>query len=208
MVKAKLYNQSGEDNGSIELNPNVFEIEVKGVLVKQVVDVILANRRQVLADTKDKGEVRGGGKKPWRQKGTGRARHGSIRSPLWKGGGVTFGPTTERNFTKKLNKKQRTKALFMVLSDKAAGNNIEVIEGLNIEEGKTKSLAKLFKKISFTNGLLVLPKMEINVVRAISNLPGVNVITANSLNVYDSLNAKKVLFVKEALPEVEKFIKK
>lgn len=204
MVKAKLYNKDGKEKGEIELNSKVFEIEANKILIKQVVETILANRRIVLADTKGRGEVRGGGKKPWKQKGTGRARHGSIRSPLWKGGGVTFGPNTDRNFTKKLNKKARTKALFMVLSDKVKNEKAIVIDELEVKTGKTKELTQTLKGMKFNRGLVVLPKMEKLVVRALSNLPRVEVISANSLNVYDVLKATRVLFVEAALKETEK----
>jgi len=209
MTKAKLYNKEGQEKSDIQLNSKVFGIEVKPVVLKQVVEAILANRRLVIADTKARGEVRGGGKKPWKQKGTGRARHGSIRSPLWRGGGVTFGPNTDRNFEKKLNKKVRTKALFMALSDKVNGEKVSVIEELIVGSGKTKDIAGIFKKMSFSRGLLVLPKMEKTVVRAVSNLPKIEVISANSLNVYDVLKANKVLFVEPALKEAEKtFLRK
>lgn len=204
MVKAKLYNKDGKEKGDIELNSKIFEIEANSILIKQVIETILANRRIVLADTKGRGEVRGGGKKPWKQKGTGRARHGSIRSPLWRGGGVTFGPNTDRNFTKKLNKKARTKALFMVLSDKVKNEKAIVIDELDAQTGKTKELTQTLKGMKFNRGLVVLPKMEKLVVRALSNLPRVEVISANSLNVYDVLKATRVLFVEAALKETEK----
>lgn len=203
MAKAKLYNQAGEDKGELKLNSKIFDIEANKALIKQVVEAILANRRQVLASAKDRSEVSGGGKKPWKQKGTGRARHGSIRSPLWKGGGVTFGPTKARNFEKKVNKKARTKALFMVLSDKAADENILAIEKMESTDIKTKSVTELLAKISFKTGVVVLPSMDQNIVRAINNLPKVKVLSANSLNVYDTLNAKKILFVNDALKVVE-----
>lgn len=209
MAKAKLYNKEGQEKGDIQLNPSIFEVEANAILLKQAVEAILANRRLVLADTKNRGEVRGGGKKPWKQKGTGRARQGSIRSPLWKGGGVTFGPTTDRNFSKKINKKARTKALFMALSNKVGNEKTMVIEDLEASEGKTKELLKVLKNIKFSRGLVVLPKMDKLVVRALNNLPKIEVISANSLNVYDVMKAKTLLVVATALPEIEKtFLKK
>jgi len=204
MEKVKLYNKEGKEKGEIELNSKIFGIEVKPVLIKEVVEAILANRRLVLADTKGKGEVRGGGKKPWKQKGTGRARHGSIRSPLWKGGGVTFGPNSDRNFEKKVNKKARTKALFMALSDKLANAKTVVIEDLDNTTGKTKDIAQIFRTMKFSRGLVVLPKMDKMTVRALNNLPRVEVISANSLNVYDVVKANKILFLEDALKETEK----
>jgi len=140
------YNQKGEEIGKTELPKEIFEVGLNSDLVYQVVLSQTANRRQVLAKTKDRSEVRGGGRKPWRQKGTGRARHGSIRSPIWKGGGVTFGPTTEKVFKKIIPKKMRRKALFMVLSAKAKENLILVLDKLEIEKPKTKSMIDIFEK--------------------------------------------------------------
>jgi len=204
MVKAKLYNKEGQEKGEVQLNPKIFEIAVNEILVKQAIEAVLANRRLVIADTKNRGEVRGGGKKPWNQKGTGRARHGSIRSPLWRGGGVTFGPNTDRNFTKKINKKVRTKALLMALSDKAQNEKTIVIDELTAVTGKTKELSQALKGMKFNRGLVVLPKMDKNLVRALNNLPRIELIAANSLNVYDIVKAYRVLFVEAALKETEK----
>ncbi|KKR08526.1 MAG: 50S ribosomal protein L4 [Parcubacteria group bacterium GW2011_GWC2_39_14] len=204
MVKAKLYNKEGQEKGEVQLNPKIFEIEANEILVKQAIEAVLANRRLVIADTKNRGEVRGGGKKPWNQKGTGRARHGSIRSPLWRGGGVTFGPNTDRNFTKKINKKVRTTALLMALSDKVKNEKTIVIDELNAATGKTKELSQALKGMKFNRGLIVLPKMEKNLVRALNNLPRIELIAANSLNVYDVVKAYRVLFVEAALKETEK----
>jgi large subunit ribosomal protein L4 len=120
------------------LPKEIFDVEINPDLIHQVVVAQTANRRRVIAHTKGRGEVRGGGKKPWRQKGTGRARHGSIRSPLWKGGGVTFGPTKERTFKKEINKKMKRKALFMVLTAKAKNNLLLVLDKIILEQPKTK----------------------------------------------------------------------
>jgi len=202
MAKAQVYNQFGENKGEINLNTKVFDIEPKISLIKQAVLAILSNRRLVLAHTR--GEVRGGGRKPWAQKGTGRARQGSIRAPQWKGGAVIFGPTKDRNFEVKINKKMKTKALFMVLSDKATDESISIFESLAVKEMKTKTFAELFKKIGFKKGLLVIEKMDKILVKAIDNIPDIKVISANSLNVYDVLNAKKIFFTKESLAVVDK----
>ena len=126
-MKANVYNENGEVIKEIDLDSRIFEVEANEDLLHQAVRTILANRRKPIADTKDRGEVQGGGKKPWRQKGTSRARHGSIRSPLWKGGGVTFGPVKEKNYSLKINKKMKDKALKMVLSLKAKENKIFVL---------------------------------------------------------------------------------
>lgn len=204
MAEAKLYNQQGEKVGEITLNPAIFEVEANANVIKQVVVAQLANGREVIADTKNKGEVRGGGRKPWKQKGTGRARHGSTRSPIWKGGGVTFGPTTDRNFTKKVNKKVKKRALFMVLSEKAQDVAVSVIEELNCVEPKTKKMAILLKKMGFgKKTLVVVGKADDNVIRSIRNIGEVDVMVANSLNVVDLLKSKNILFTKDALNTVE-----
>ena len=129
-MKVSVYNQEGKEVGKVLLPKEIFEVKVNPDLVHQVVVCQMANRRQPIAHTKDRGEVRGGGRKPWSQKGTGRARHGSIRSPLWIGGGVTFGPRKEKIFKKKIPKKMRRKALFMVLSGKAKENLLLVLDKL------------------------------------------------------------------------------
>ncbi len=138
MPKVKYYNQQAEVLGEMELNPKIFDVKINPALVHQTVVAQMANMRQVLAHTKGRGEVRGGGKKPWRQKGTGRARHGSIRSPIWRGGGVTFGPTKERNFKKDINKKMKQKAMLMALSDKVSSKNLVILDKLTVDEFKTK----------------------------------------------------------------------
>lgn len=205
MAKAKLYNQAGEEAGEANLNPQIFGVAVKSVLVHQAIVAFLANRRTVVAHTKSKGEVRGGGKKPWRQKGTGRARHGSSRSPIWRGGGITFGPTSERNYAKKLNKKMRKKALFMVLSDKAAEHSVLALDKLEWKESKTKAAESLLKKMGLSDQkvLFVIEKMDKKIAGAFRNLPKADLIAAGSLNVYDALNNDKLIFTKDALKTLE-----
>ncbi len=143
MAKATVYNQMGEKVKEVDLNPKVFGLEIKPELIQQAVVSQQANQRQNLAHTKDRGEVRGGGRKPWRQKGTGRARHGSIRSPLWRGGGITFGPTKNQNYSLKINKKAKRKAILMSLSDKATNQKIILLDKLELEEAKTKKFFKI-----------------------------------------------------------------
>lgn len=203
-MKTKVYNLSGKATGEVELSDKIFGVKVKPEVVHSVFVAQTNNQRAPYADTKNRGEVSGGGKKPWAQKGTGRARHGSIRSPLWRGGGVTFGPNTDRNFTKKINKKVRTKALLMALSDKAQNEKTIVIDELTAVTGKTKELSQALKGMKFNRGLVVLPKMDKNLVRALNNLPRIELIAANSLNVYDIVKAYRVLFVEAALKETEK----
>ncbi|MCU0679458.1 MAG: 50S ribosomal protein L4, partial [Planctomycetes bacterium] len=147
-IKIKVYNQSGEATKEIELNPDVFGVAANPALVHQAYVAQIANERQVLAHTKDRSEVRGGGRKPWRQKGTGRARAGSSRSPLWIGGGVTFGPTKDRNFKKNINRKMKQKALLMALSDRASQNNLFLIDKLEMAEYKTKVFNNLLMKLT------------------------------------------------------------
>src|SRR3989344_788916 len=142
-MEVKVYNQEGKESSEIELGEAIFGLPWNADLVHQAVRVAFANQRPVLASTKDRSEVRGGGRKPWRQKGTGRARHGSTRSPLWKGGGVTFGPTNERNFKLKINKKMARKAFLTALSAKAKDNEILLFDDLKVTSSKTKEMAKV-----------------------------------------------------------------
>jgi len=142
-IKLNVYNQQSELIGEMDLNPKIFNVKANPALVHQAVVAQMANERQVLAHTKGRGEVRGGGRKPWQQKGTGRARHGSIRSPIWRGGGVTFGPTKERNFKQKINQKMKQKALLAVLSDKVANKKLVVLDKLELTEYKTKKFDQI-----------------------------------------------------------------
>ncbi len=160
MQKYPVYNLQAEKVREAELNPAVFGVKVKESVVHQVAMAQMANSRVAIAHTKTKGEVRGGGIKPWRQKGTGRARHGSIRSPLWKGGGVTFGPRKDRNFSQKVNKKMKTKALFMCLSDKVNNNLMVLVDKLDLAEGKTKKMVEVMKNLK---GILKLKEIKRNI---------------------------------------------
>ncbi len=151
-MESKIYNQEGKETGSINLPASVFGLSWNSDLVHQVVVSEAANKRNRVAHTKDRGEVRGGGKKPWRQKGTGRARHGSIRSPIWIGGGVTHGPTKEKNYEKKIGKKMKAKALFTILSGKLRQNEILFIDKVNLKEAKAKEAKKVLEKMSKISG--------------------------------------------------------
>ncbi len=205
-INADLYNQSLEKIGSIELNPNIFGVDFNADLVHQAVLAQEANSRIVLAHAKNRAEVRGGGRKPWRQKGTGRARHGSIRSPLWKGGGVTFGPIKERIFAKKINKKMKRKAMFCVLSQKLKDGEMFFLDKISLENFKTKEAARvLVLQIKFRERLLlILPKNDAMMVRVLKNIPRIKTILADSLNTVDLLKHKKILILKEAIPVMEK----
>ena len=208
-MKVKSYNQSGEQAGTVELPDGMFGLKWNADLVHQVVTSQMANMRVHIAHAKDRREVRGGGKKPWRQKGTGRARHGSIRSPLWKGGGVTHGPLTQKNFKKKINKKMAKKALFTVLSAKARDGEIVAMESLHFPEAKTKQAATLFtnlarqdtlSRIMKGNGaLVVLAGRDDMTRRAMRNLPFVGIDMAKNLNAHEVLQYKYMVVPKSAI---------
>ncbi|MDD4994994.1 MAG: 50S ribosomal protein L4 [Patescibacteria group bacterium] len=206
MAEASVYNKEGKEIEKIELNPKIFGVEINPVLVHEAVVAAMANKRRIYAHTKGRGEVRGGGKKPWRQKGTGRARHGSTRSPIWVGGGITFGPTSERNYSVKINKKVKRKALLMALSAKAGEGQIILIDDLEISSPKTKTLNAMFKKMPGVGKklLFVLDKPNREIMRAVRNISWVNAIGANNLNLMDVLSYPQILFPKNALPVIEK----
>ncbi|MDP3970404.1 MAG: 50S ribosomal protein L4 [bacterium] len=189
MANVKVYNVKGEVVGDLELDPKIFEVAAKKTVIHQVMVAQGANSRQVVAHTKTRGEVQGGGKKPWKQKGTGRARHGSIRSPLWKGGGVTFGPRKDRNYTKQVNKKMKLVALRMVLSDKVAHDHLIIVDSFDMPEMKTKQMKEALSKLPSANekNLVALGARQEAVIRSAMNLPKVNCIAADSLNVVDLL---------------------
>ncbi len=199
MITVKLYNRDGNVSGDLEF-PKELEVSWKPTLVYQVVNALTANRRKPFAHTKGRSEVSGGGKKPWAQKGTGRARHGSIRSPLWKGGGTTFGPSKERNFEQKINKKMLRQALLSVLTKKATEGEMKVLETLSLEAPKTKLLARTVANIVGTHSALVVaPHGEKNIHLAARNINRVGHTTPQQVNVLDLLNHKDVLIDKVAL---------
>lgn len=208
MTKTDLYNLEGEKTGTVELPENIFNIEINNDVIYQVVNVQMANSRQHLAHTKNRGDVSGGGKKPWRQKGTGRARHGSTRSPLWKGGGVTFGPRNDENFSRKINKKIKQKALFMVLTSKLQDKELIVVDDLKMSEPKTKLMSKtlknIFKDKKKISVLVTISKKNENVSIATRNIPNSKTIFADSLNVLELLSFKYLLLDKEAINVIEK----
>ncbi len=209
-MKVKIYNQTAEAIGEIDLPKEIFEVRWNPVLVHQVLVAQEANRRKVLAHAKGRGEVRGGGRKPWKQKGTGRARQGSIRSPLWKGGGVTFGPTKERVFSKKINKKMKKTAITSVLSRKLKDEQIKVIDDIKIAEPKTKIMAKVlanFFPVRNNGGLVILPETNTNLIRATRNLSFAQITTANNLNVEDLLRYKNIVLLKKSVAALDAIYK-
>lgn len=209
-MQVVMYNQNGKEIGKIELLEQVFGVEVNSVLLHQVVVAKMANMRQVIAHTKDRSEVRGGGRKPWKQKGTGRARHGSIRSPIWKGGGVTFGPTKERNFKQKINKKVNRQAILMVLSGKARDNELIVLDKLEIQAPKTKALARVVDAVvpGFKRALLLLPEKNDIIGRMGKNIDDFKIANIENINVVDLLNYKYLVLLKETYEAlIRKFVK-
>lgn len=205
-LKIKVYNQSAAAVKDLELADNIFGVEANNELLHQAVIAQMANARQVLAHTKGRSEVRGGGKKPWKQKGTGRARSGSSRSPIWIGGGVTFGPTKDRNFKKKINQKMKQKALFMAFSDKLATNSMVVVDSLEFQEYRTKKFNEMLTALE--KKVLNNDRRDILVVNEAANektkysgrnLQGVKIINLENINLVDLLNYKNLLLSENAI---------
>mgnify|MGYP005813044653 CR=1 FL=1 len=212
-MKANVYNENGEVIKEIDLASQIFEIEMNEDLLHQAVRTMLSNRRKPIADTKGRGEVRGGGKKPWKQKGTGRARQGSIRSPLWKGGGVTFGPLKERNFSLKINKKMKDKALKMALSLRAKENKIFVLEkDLNFENNKTKEaqkfLTNFFKDQPKPKLLIVDSFQNEETAKALNNLPKTKWLKIENLNILDLINYESLMISQKSIEKLTKNLNK
>lgn len=205
MPNVSIYNQEGKTTGEMNLSDVYFGVTPKQSVIHQVMVGIMANARQTLAATKTRGEVRGGGKKPWKQKGTGRARQGSIRSPQWVGGGIAFGPRKERNFSQKINRKTKRQALYMVLSDKLATGQLVILDSLKSEPAKTKTVAATLKNLPVGKTvLLVAPASTPAIVRMVRNMPNVTVVSPNSLGLVDTLNHRTLVFLKDAVESFEK----
>ncbi|PKY90700.1 50S ribosomal protein L4 [Falseniella ignava] len=202
MPKVTLYKQDGTENGQIELNDAIFGIEPNESVVFDAVIMQRASMRQGTHAVKNRSQVRGGGRKPWRQKGTGRARQGSIRSPQWVGGGVVFGPTP-RSYAYKLPKKVRRLAIRSALSMKAAEDQIKVIEGLAFEAPKTKAFKDILTNLNLGKTLVVLEGDNDNAYLSARNLPNVKVIDEHNVNVLDVVNYDTILITKQALETVE-----
>ena len=210
-MEITLKNKKGENIGEVELNNELFGLEPNLDLIHQVITILRKNQRRPIAHTKDRGEVRGGGRKPWAQKGTGRARHGSIRSPLWKGGGVTFGPRKEKKLTRELPKKIKRKALFMILSEKARQNLILLLD--KIEVSKTKEAKELLKNLGLQmtkdqklkeSVLVILSDKEKEARKFFENLAKVKVIEAKNINALILVSYKYLLLTKETLDFIKK----
>lgn len=203
MLDVKVLNMNGEEVGTLSLSEAVFGIEPNTVAMHAAVVNYLANRRQGTQSTKTRTEVRGGGRKPWRQKGTGHARQGSTRAPQWTHGGVALGPKP-RKYRFTLNKKVRRVALLSALSCKVAANEMIVLENLELNEIKTKAMVKTLANVG-ANGktLIVMPEVNENVIRSAHNIPGVRTALTNTINVYDILNHDNLLITKEAVAKLE-----
>ena len=202
MPKTTLYNTKAEKVGEIELSDAIFGIEANKEAMHTMVVNYLANQRQGTQSTKTRTEVRGGGRKPWRQKGTGRARQGSIRAPQWTGGGVALGPKP-RSYRFTVNKKLRRLAFKSALSTKVVDNNIIVIDELKLDTFKTKEMAAILKAFEADNALVVTVGKDENVVRSAANIPGIKTSMAENLNVYDVLKYDKFIVTKDAVSKIE-----
>jgi large subunit ribosomal protein L4 len=206
MLKIKVYNQEGADVKELELNDTVFGIEPNNQAIFDMVLLQRASLRQGTHKVKNRTEVRGGGKKPWRQKGTGRARQGTIRAPQWRGGGVVFGPTP-RSHKFKLNRKVRRLALKSALSTKVQDNEFMALDAITIEVPKTKEMVKVLANLEAPGKtLLVVDEIQENLARSANNIPGVKILDAKRLNVYDILNSDKLIMTEAAIKSVEEVL--
>lgn len=206
MPKVAVYNMQGAQVGEIELNDDVFGVEVNRAVLHSAVVLQLANQRRGTHSTKLRGEVSGGGRKPWRQKGTGRARVGSIRSPLWRGGAITFGPKP-RSYAQTLPRKVRRLALKSALSSKVLEGKLIVLDSLEFDMPKTKQVVELFDNLKVSGkAVVVTGDVDANVIKSARNIPGVLALDASGLNVYDILNHDTVVVTKDAVARVEEVL--
>ena len=203
MANVSVYNMEGKEVGKLDLSDAIFGVEVNEHLVHMAVLQQLADKRQGTQKAKTRSEVSGGGRKPWRQKGTGHARQGSIRAPQWKGGGVVFAPVP-RDYSFKMNKKEKRAALKSALTDKAQSNNLIVVDELKFDEIKTKKFAEVMNNLKATRkALVVLADNDQNVVLSARNLAEANTTLTNTLNVYDIVNARTLVLTKDAVAKIE-----
>ena len=202
MANVAVYNMEGNEVGSLELSDAIFGAKVNEHLVHMSVVQYLANRRQGTQKAKTRSEVRGGGRKPWRQKGTGHARQGSIRAPQWKGGGVVFAPVP-RDYSFKLNKKEKRAALKSVLTTKVNDNKFIVLDELKMDEIKTKNFKNVLDNLKTTKALVVLNDNDKNVVMSARNIPDVKTALTNTINVFDILKYNTVIVTKDAVATIE-----
>ena len=202
MAKVSVYNMEGKEVGSMELNDAVFGVEVNEHLVHMAVVQQLANNRQGTQKAKTRSEVRGGGRKPWRQKGTGHARQGSTRAPQWTGGGVVFAPTP-RDYSFKMNRKEKRAALKSALTSRVQEKKLIVVDELKFDEIKTKKFAEVLKNLNLDKALVVLNENDEKVVMSAKNIPTVKTTQINTINVYDVLKYNTVVLTKAAAESIE-----
>ena len=202
MANVAVYNMEGKEVDKIELNDSIFGVEINEHLVHMAVLQQLANKRQGTQKAKTRSEVRGGGRKPWRQKGTGHARQGSTRSPQWTGGGVVFAPTP-RDYSFKLNKKEKRAALKSALTSRVVENKFVVVDELKLDEIKTKKFVEVLKNLNVEKALVVLNDMDKKVIASAANIPTVKTTQTNELNVFDVLKYDTVVVTKAAVATIE-----
>ena len=203
MPSIKVVDMAGKEVGSMELSDKVFAANVDTSVLHSAVKVYLANQRQGTQSTLTRSEVSGGGKKPWKQKGTGRARQGSTRSPQWTHGGIALGPKP-RSYRLTLNKKVRNMAMFGALSQKVAGDDMIVVNEIKTAEYKTKTMTAMLKALGAEcKSLIVLPEVDSAVIKSCANIPGVKTVQFNEINTYDILNADKVVIAEAAVKKIE-----
>ena len=202
MANVSVYNMEGKEVGKMDLNDAVFGVEINEHLVHMAVVQNLANKRQGTQKAKTRSEVSGGGRKPWRQKGTGHARQGSTRAPQWKGGGVVFAPVP-RDYSFKLNKKEKRAALKSVLTSRVQDNKLIVLEELKLDSIKTKDFKKVMDNLKVEKAMVVIGEQDQNVILSARNLPKVNTAVAENLNVYDVLKGDTLVLTKDAVAKIE-----
>lgn len=202
MAQVAVYDMSGKEVGKVDLSDAIFNVEVNEHLLHRAVTVQLANARQGTQKAKTRGEVRGGGRKPWRQKGTGHARQGSTRSPQWKGGGVVFAPTP-RDYSQKMNKKEKRAALKSALTTRVQDEKLIILDSLKFDEIKTKKFVEVMKNLNIDKALVILNEHDDNVIMSARNVPKVKTAQTNELNVYDVLKYQTLVLTKDALNTVE-----
>ena len=202
MAKVSVYNMEGQQVGELELNDAVFGVEINEHLVNQAVKLQLANKRQGTQSAKTRSEVSGGGRKPWKQKGTGHARQGSTRAPQWTGGGVVFAPKP-RDYSFKMNKKEKQLALKSVLTSRVQENKFIVVDAIKMDEIKTKTFVKALDSLKVSKALVVLNENDVNVVASAKNIPGVKTASAKTINVYDILKFDTLVIDKAAVATIE-----
>src|SRR3989339_348466 len=210
MIKVKVYNQKAEKIDDIQLSDKVFNVKTNLDLVHQAVLSQMGNIRQVLAHTKDRSEVRGGGRKPWRQKGTGRARVGSSRSPIWRSGGVTFGPTNRRNFARRINRKQRVLVIGQLILNKVEEGNVKILDDIKFESGKTKEIISLLASLAIDGNALIIVDDEFAATEdgnklflASRNISFVHVINVKKINAHMLLKYKWLILTKKAFESIK-----